>query len=82
MVSVLSGLSEKNVRETCCTDVKTSKDRGLRVGTMTAVKSQGVKLLDKNNFIKWLQRVGQTRGKKDGNETVHYIRVSVLSGNP
>lgn len=38
----------KNVRETCCIDVKTKEvQRGRRVGTTTTAKSQEVKLLGK-----------------------------------
>ena len=48
---------------------------------MTAAKSQGVKLLGKkkknlNGYSAWVKQ-----GKKDGNETVRYIRVSVEQGS-
>ena len=49
---------------------------------MTAAKSQGVKLLGKkkkknlNGYSAWVKQ-----GKKGGNETVRYIRVSVEQGS-
>ena len=48
---------------------------------MTAAKSQGLKLLGKkkknlNGYSAWVKQ-----GKKDGNETVRYIRVSVEQGS-
>lgn len=48
---------------------------------MTAAKSQGVKLLGKkkknlNGYSAWVKQ-----GKKDGNETVRYIQVSVEQGS-
>ena len=65
MVSVLSGLSEKNVRETCCIDVKTKEvQRERRVCTMTAAKSQGLKLLGKKKRIKMITVHGSNRGRK------------------
>lgn len=48
---------------------------------MTAAKSQGVRLLGKkkknlNGYSAWVKQ-----GKKDGDETVRYIRVSVEQGS-
>ena len=48
---------------------------------MTAAKSQGVKLLGKkkknlNGYSAWVKQ-----GKKDGNEAVRYIQVSVEQGS-
>ena len=48
---------------------------------MTAAKSQGLKLLGKkkknlNGYSAWVKQ-----GKKDGNKTVRYIRVSVEQGS-
>ena len=48
---------------------------------MTAAKSQGLKLLGKkeknlNGYSAWVKQ-----GKKGGNETVRYIRVSVEQGS-
>ena len=48
---------------------------------MTAAKSQGLKLLGKkkknlNGYSAWVKQ-----GKKGGNQTVRYIRVSVEQGS-
>ena len=54
----------KNVQDTCCIDIKTVADnRGRRVGTMTAAKSQqGSETFVAEKNIKWLHSARVKRG--------------------
>lgn len=81
MVSVVSRFSEKNVRGTCCIDIKTNEDKE-EEGSVQWLQLKAkewnfwAKKKSLNGYSAWAKQ-----GTKDGNETVRYIRVSVEQGS-